>query len=186
MSRIFRNTLGFAVGLIAVSILAVSMGGCSLFAKLESPAALPFDAIAVAVGVDALVGVNLPTQAARAASIKAIAAEILAVDQGTQATVTTLESVAAAKVQALGLPPGDAAASQLLIAGLSAAVNSYVGKLGTSAKANEIQVDVATVLGWVIAECNKYLPATTSDGSSNPFPRFVVVLHDRGYRLARS
>lgn len=167
MSRIFRNTLGFFVGLIAVSILAVSMGGCSLFAKLESPAMQPFDAIAVAVGVDALVGQNIATQAARAASIKAIAQEILAVDQGTLATLATLESVAAAKVQARNLPPGDAAAAQLLIAGLSAAVNTYVGKLGSNARINEVQVDVAAVLGWVIAECDKFLPATA--GSSMPF-----------------
>jgi hypothetical protein len=169
MTRSIRNTLGFMAGLIVVSLIAVGMGGCSLFAKLESPAAQPFDALAVAVGVDALVGTNTATQAARAASIKAIASEILAVDQGTQASLSTLESVAAAKVQARNLPPGDAAAAQLLIASLSAAVNTYVGKLGSNAKVNEVQVDVAAVLGWVIAECNKFLPATTSDGSSTPF-----------------
>lgn len=185
--RSIRNFTGFAIGLIAVASLAVLMGGCSLVSKLESPAAQPFDAIAVAVGVDALVGGNTATQAARAASIKAIAQEVLAVDQGTQATLTTLESVAAAKIQALNLPPGDAAASQLLVAALSATVNAYIGKLGTSAAANEVQVDVAAVLGWVIAECNKYLPAATTDGSSSSFfRRFVLVLRDRSDSFTRS
>lgn len=184
--RSIRNFIGFAAGLIIVATVAACMNGCSLVSKLESPAAQPFDAIAVAVGVDALVGVNLPTQAARATSIKMIAQEVLAADQGTQATLATLESVAAAKVTALQLPPGDAAAANLLIAVLSATVNNYVAKLGTTAIANEVQVDVAKVLGWVIAECNKYLPAATTDGSSNPFPRFVVVVRDRGRDLARS
>lgn len=183
MSRTLRNMSGFMLGICIVALFAVAMGGCSLVAKLESPAAQPFDAIAVAVGVDTLVGTNLSTQAARAASIKAIAAEVLAVDQGTQATLATLESVAAAKVQALNLPPGDAAASQLLIAALSATINTYVGKLGANAKANEVQVDVAAVLGWVIAECNKFLPATA--GSSTPFPELGVV-SDRGIRVAVS
>lgn len=183
MTRSIRNFIGFSLGLIIVAAVAVGMGGCSLVSKLESPAAQPFDAIAVAVGVDALVGVNLSTQAARAASIKAIAQEVLAVDQGTIATLATLESVAAAKVTALQLPPGDAAAANLLVAVLSSTVNSYVGKLEANAKVNEIQVDVATVLGWVIAECNKYLPA--SAGTSTPFPRFVAVVSDRSRYLSR-
>jgi hypothetical protein len=157
---------------LGAALLVVTLGACSLIQKLESPAAQPFDAIAVAVGVDTLVGTNPSVQAARAASIKAIAQEVLAVDTGTQATLTTLESVAAAKVQALKLPPGDAAASQLLIAALSATVNTYVGKLGSNAKANEVQVDVAAVLGWVIAECDKFLPKTASAGPSWSF-RYV-------------
>ncbi len=168
--------------LFAACVLALC--GCSLIQKLESPAAQPFDAIAVAVGVDTLVGTNLATQAARASSIRAIAVEILAVDQGTQATLATLESVAAAKVQALQLPPGDAAASQLLIAALSATINTYVGKLGTNAKVNEVQVDVAAVLGWVIAECNRFLPAAA--GTSTPFRGVVLVVRDRGLGVARS
>lgn len=168
--RTLRNVTSFAAGVLIACFIAACMNGCSLIHKLESPVAQPFDAIAVAVGVDALIGTNPVTQAARAASIKAIASEILAVDQGTLATLATLESVAAAKVQARNLPPGDAAAAQLLIAGLSAAVNTYVGKLGSNARVNEIQVDVAAVLGWVIAECNRFLPATTSESSSTPFP----------------
>jgi hypothetical protein len=167
---------------LGAAVLVAMLGACSLIQKLESPAAQPFDAIAVAVGVDTLVGVNPATQAARAASIKAIALEVQAVNVGTVATLATLESVAAAKVQALQLPPGDAAASQLLIAALSATVNSYVGKLGANAKANEVQVDVGAVLAWVIAECDRFLPKTASAGTSMGFQ---LVIRDRGDYLAR-
>lgn len=167
---------------LAAMVLTV-LSGCGIVSFLEKPAAQPFDAIGVAVGVDALVGVNPLTQAARAQAIKGIAQEVLAVDQGTVATLATLETVAAAKVQALGLPPGDAAASQLLIATLSAAVNAYAGNLGTNAKVNEIQVDIATVLNWVIAECNKFLPASASVGGP-ALPFSVAVLPRRSARSA--
>lgn len=143
--------------LIALVLAAVLLSACSVFSFLESPAAQPFDQVAVAVGVDALVGVNPALKAPRAAAIKQIALEVQAANTGAVATLATLESVAAAKIQALQLPPGDNAAAQLLVATLSASINAYVTRLGTNAKVGEVQADVGQVLTWVIAECSVYL-----------------------------
>lgn len=135
------------VASIAVAMLALS--GCKV---LESPAAQPFDQAAVAVGVDTIVGVNSITKAARAAAIYKIAAEVLAADTGTVATLDQILSVVSAKITVLNLPPGDQAAANLLLAVLEAAINTYVGNLTGGATVQNIQASVAVVCKWVMAE----------------------------------
>lgn len=139
--------------LAATAALALSaLSGCKY---LESPAAQPFDAVAVAVAVDAIVGTNTLTQAARAAAVKKIAAEVLAADTGAIATVASLEALAGSKIALLKLPPGDEAAVNLMLAVLDTAVNTYVSKLTGGGSAANAQVAVATVCTWVIAEATR-------------------------------
>lgn len=138
--------------LALLSIVAVMVCAC---AYLESPAAQPLDAIAVAVAVDTVVGTNTVTQASRASAVKRIAQEVLAADTGVTATVDSLESVAAAKVAALKLPPGDQAATQLFLAILDTAANTYVSKLTGGATAANTQAAIGVVCNWVIAEATR-------------------------------
>lgn len=152
MTRSIRNFVGFAVGLIIVAFFAVSMQGCKY---LESPAAQPFDAIAVAVAVDTVAGTNTVTVAARASAIKAIAQDVLAADTGTVVTIDGLLALATGKVAALKLPPGDAAAAQLFLAVIESAINQYVTTLQGGQSVSNVQTSVATVAGWVIAECTR-------------------------------
>lgn len=137
---------------ILLAVAALTLGGC---AYLESPAAQPFDAIAVAVAVDTVVGTNTATQAVRAAAVKRIAQEVLAADTGAVATVASLEALAGAKIALLKLPPGDAAAVNLMLAVLDTAVNTYIAKVSGGATAANAQVAVATVCTWVIAEATR-------------------------------
>jgi len=153
MTRSIRNFVGFSFGLIAVAALAVSMQGCKV---LESPAAQPFDAIAVGVAVDTVVGTNAATQAARASAVKAIAQKVLAADTGVTATVGNLQALAMAQIAKLNLPPGDAAAADLLVAVLNTAATQYISTL-TAGNANvaNTEVAVAQVCNWVIAEATR-------------------------------
>jgi hypothetical protein len=142
--------------LAAAAFIALSLSACS---TLESPAAQPFDAVAVAVAVDTVVGTNASTAVARASAIKSIAQQVLAADTGATATIASLEAVASAKIVALKLPPGDAAAAALLLTVVDTAVTSYVASktTGTTADANvqAAQVAIATVSNWVIAEATR-------------------------------
>lgn len=144
----------FAVFMLLLCCIAPAffLPGCAV---LESPAAQPFDAIAVSVGVDTVVGTNPVTQAARAASVKRIALLVLAADTGVTATVASLEAIAAAEVAKLHLPPGDQAAAQLLLAVLDTAVNQYVAVKTGGATIQNTQVAIATVCGWVTAEATR-------------------------------
>jgi hypothetical protein len=192
MSRTTPLFLPVLMLLGAIAVL-MTLPGCALVSKLESPAAQPFDQVAVAAGVDAIVmqGATPTVQAARAASIKAIATEVLAADTGTTATLATLESVAQAKVTALALPPGDAAAAALLIASLDAAINTYAGKLTGNAQVAQVQTAVATVLGWVISECNHYIPTAAvippaGGGLAATVASFPVVVRRYGRAVYRA
>lgn len=134
------------------AVAVVSLSAC---AYLESPAAQPLDAVAVAVAVDTVVGTNTVTQAARASAVKKIAADVLAADTGAAATVDSLEAVAAAKVAALQLPPGDAAAAQLFLAIIDTAANTYLAKLTGGATVANTQAAIAVVCNWIIAEATR-------------------------------
>lgn len=138
--------------LALIGVIAAVLCAC---AYLESPAAQPLDAIAVAVAVDTVVGTNTVTQAARASAVKAIAAQVLAADTGTAATVDSLEAVAASKVAALKLPPGDQAAAQLFLAVIDTAANTYLAKLTGGATVANTQAAIAVVCNWVIAEATR-------------------------------
>lgn len=144
------NVRNFAVACIAAC--AVLLSGC---ATLQSPAAQPFDQIGVAVAVDLVVGTNPVTQASRAHAVKDIAQKVLAADTGVVTTVAELQAVALAKVQALGLPPGDAAAAAILLTVVNRAVDHYVASVASGASLGNAQVAISTVCGWVIDESTR-------------------------------
>lgn len=138
--------------LAAMALSVMTLSGCAL---IESPAAQPFDTVAIDVGVDAVVGINPITAAPRAAAIQKIAMEVLAADTGTLVTVDALLTVINGKVAALQLPPGDAEAAALFVAVVETAVNTYVAKLPTNATAANVQAAVGFVAKAVIAETTK-------------------------------
>lgn len=140
---------------VALGVLLVTIGALAGCQYLQSPAAQPFDAIAVSVAVDTVVGTNSVTQAARASAVKDIASKVLAADTGAVATVAELEALAGSKIALLKLPPGDAAAVNLMLAVLDTAVNTYIASLTGGATAQNAQVAVATVCNWVIAEATR-------------------------------
>lgn len=144
----------FTIGL-KLAIASIALCIVSACAYLESPAAQPFDAIAVAVAVDSVVGTNTVTQAARASAVKRIAQEVLAADTGVTATLDNLEGIATAKVAALKLPPGDQAAAQLFLAVLDTAINQYASKVTGGSNVASTQAAIATVCNWVIAEATR-------------------------------
>lgn len=135
-----------------LAAMALSVMTLSACATLESPGAAPFEKVAVDVGVDSLVGVNPITKAARAAAIYKIASEVLAADTGVVTTVDQLLSTINAKVAALGLPPGDQQAALLFTGVVEAAVNQYLSQQIGGATGAQVQVAVATVANWVMAE----------------------------------
>lgn len=137
---------------LALACLIATVVGC---ATLMSPQAAPFEQLGIAVAVDTVVGVNPVTQAARAHAVLDVAQKVLAADTGAVTTVDSLKAVAAARVTELGLPPGDAAAAQILLAVVNSAVDQYVASLTGGASAGNAQVAVATVCKWVIAEATR-------------------------------
>lgn len=141
--------------LLMATMAAIVLCGCSLIQKLESPAAQPFDTVAIAVGVDAIVGTNPLVEVARASAIKQIAVQVLAADTGTLATVDALLVVVNAKVAALNLAPGDQAAAALFLAVVESAINQYTAKLTSTATASNVQAAVSFVAQAVIAECTR-------------------------------
>lgn len=144
--------LALAVLVTVITFGALSLQGC---AYLESPAAQPLDSIAVAVAVDAVVGTNTVTQAARAHAVKDIATQVLAYDTGVVATLAELQTVVAAKIAALHLPPGDQAAAQLFLAVINAAINQYISAHTDGVTLSTAQVAISTVAGWVIQEATR-------------------------------
>lgn len=135
--------------------MAFLVGGCSILTKLESPAAQPFDAIAIAVAVDAVVGTNPVVSAPRASAVKTIAQEVLAADTGTLVTVDALFAVAQSKVAALNLAPGDQAAAALFLAVIKGAADQYTLKATSTANAANAQAAIAFVCNAVIAEATR-------------------------------
>lgn len=153
ISRRFTFSM-FAIMATAIIVATfMSMPGCKV---LQSPAMQPFDAIAVSVAVDTVVGTNPITKASRAAAVKRIATQVLAADTGVMATVDSLAALAGAEVAKLNLPPGDQAAAQLLLAVLDSAANQYIGSLtGGNLDVKNTQVAIGVVCNWVIAEASR-------------------------------
>lgn len=141
--------------LALAALAAVALCGCSLYTKLSSPAAQPFDAIAIAVAVDAVVGTNPVVSAPRAAAVQKIAQEVLAADTGTAVTVDALFAVAQAKVSALNLAPGDGAAAQLFLAVVKGAADQYVAQATSNTNVTQAQAAIAFVCNAVILETTR-------------------------------
>lgn len=143
MTRSLRNCLGFATGLIAISILAVSMGACSLLTKLTSPAAAPV--------VDAAVLVAVATAEAKgvtAAQINSVAKQALAADTGVTGTLAAVSTLVNVQIAKLSLPAADMAAIQIVEVALEAEITA---KIGANANLATAQAAVAEVLNDVIA-----------------------------------
>jgi hypothetical protein len=143
---------------LLLPLLLLNLSGCATLAKLITPAAQPFLQVSVDVAVATAVGNNAATQKARAVQIKAIAADVLTLDTGTQVALSAIQAVVNAKVVALHLPPADLAAAQLLTATLSAVIQTKLN--GTAAG----QVTAATQVA-ISDVCNDVISATSAYGA---------------------
>lgn len=142
------------------ALLALAMvlciPGCAVLTKVLGGAAAPIEQAAVDIAVASAVGTDKTTQAARAKQIAAVATQLLAIDDGSQVTITVLEAALNAKIIALGLPPADQAAAQLLTAAITTAISAELANVTNGAITPTTQVAIATVLGWVITAANAY------------------------------
>lgn len=150
--RSFQSVALSCFAAVLVGFLCTIGVGC---AYLESPAAQPLDAIAVAVAVDTVVGTNSVTQAARAHAVKDIAQQVLAFDGGVMSDLASLNATVSAKVAALKLPPGDQAAAQLFLAVVNVTIQQYITAHGGDANVKNVQIAVSTVAAWVIQEATR-------------------------------
>lgn len=132
------------ITVVLVAALVVSaLAGCSLLAKLGTPAAQPYVTAAVDVAVATAEAKGIP-----AAQINSICKTALAADSGTAATLATVSAVVNAQLAKLKLPAGDLAAAQILEDALSVAIQAQVGANPNVATA---QAAIADVLNAAIA-----------------------------------
>jgi hypothetical protein len=133
-----------AAAALALALFLPLSGCASIQSFLNSPAAVPVEqsVVLVAVGTAESKGIT-------AAEINKVATVALAADQGTQATLGAVSVAVNAELASLNLPAADQAAAGILVAALSAAVEA---KVGTNADVALAQTDVATILGYVIAD----------------------------------
>jgi hypothetical protein len=137
-----KVVIPFALLLLG-GVLAISgMSGCSVFSKLNTPAAQPYITAAVDVAVATAESKGVP-----AAQINAIAKKALAADQGTSATLAAVAAVVNAELIKLNLPGGDLEAAQILEDALSVAIQAQVGANPNVATA---QAAIANVLNAAI------------------------------------
>lgn len=139
-----------AVMLACLVSTVATLSACSTLAKLVTPGAQPFVAAAADVAVATAVSKGISAK-----QIKSIAQEVLAVDQGEAVTLTSIQAFVNTKIAGLNLPAGDVAASQILLAALSEAVQQEIssaqGKITPTT-----QAAIAEVLNDVIVACAAY------------------------------
>ncbi len=155
------KTTRTVAAIAAACLLSVVIGfstGCASLGKLMTPAAVPFVQVAVDVAVAAAVGTDPAAQKTKASQIKAIAQQLLLVDQGEAVTLTALQAIVNAKVASLNLPPADVAAAMLLTQALTDAVTAEISTATQGAVSPATQVAIAQVLNDVIS-------ATTAFGA---------------------
>lgn len=143
MTRSFRNCLGFAVGLLAVSILAISMGCTSVQSFFNSPQSKPVIDAVVLVAV-----ATAETKGVPAEQINKVAKAALAADTGVAGSLAAISALVDQAIAQSGLPAADLAAAKILEVALGAAITAKIGNNQDLAAA---QADVAVVLNSVIA-----------------------------------
>jgi hypothetical protein len=143
------------VGLMA----AIMVSGCASgkLGKILTPTTVLISQIGFDVAVGAVCGADTVAGKAKAATIKTVATELLAVDSGSTAPLVTLEASLQAKIATLNLPPTDSIA----VAALLQVVNQVVANLVTTSSSGTststtpsapmtATVAIATVLQQII------------------------------------
>lgn len=140
-----------------VLVMTLLVSDCATLSKITTPAAQPYIQAAVDVAVATFIGTNPPEQKPRAIQIKAIAQEVLALDEGSVLPITQIEGFVNSKIAALRLPPADVAAAQLLMAAITTTVQVEIQNLSTHGNVtNNTQAAVAQILTDVITATAAY------------------------------
>lgn len=129
--------------MLAMFVLSALTACASVQSFLGSPSGEVVTVAAVDVAVT-----TAEQRGVKAAQINAIAKAVLAADAGATTTLAQITAVASAELSTAGVPAGDVAAYQIL----AAAFDAYlVAKYGSNSTVVNVQVDVATFAGAVIA-----------------------------------
>jgi uncharacterized protein YceK len=75
---------------LALSFAALGLAGCATLSKITTPGAQPYIQAAVDIAVATTIGNNSATQRDRALQIKAIAQQVLEVDEGSVVPLTQI------------------------------------------------------------------------------------------------
>lgn len=129
---------------VILGIGAFSLSACSTVSPaLSSPSAAPYVQAAVDVAV-----ATAESKGITAAQINTIAKQALAADQGSGATLAAISALVDAQIAKLKLPAADQAAADIVVAALSASVQTQLSANPTLAQA---QTAAAVVINDVIA-----------------------------------
>lgn len=143
--------------LVVVALIAL-LNGCSF---LQKPDNAVLQQVAVQYGTAKFVE-GKPVGAERierATQIKSVALLVQSVASADNATVSTLQEFAAAKIAAAHLSPPDAILANALVSVIVAELNVRVADGVLNA---ENRVIVNRLLGWVIDAAGAYIPAVAS------------------------
>ncbi len=138
---------GFARVRMLVALAIVSALGLSACTAIESFLGTPTGADVVTASVDVAVA-TAESKGISAAQINSIAHAALAADTGVSGTLSAVSGLVNTAIVKAKLPPLDAAAADILVTALSAAVQA---KIGNSTSVANAQAAVADVLNAVIA-----------------------------------
>lgn len=148
-----------SIRFMVVVAALVAIAGCATLGQVFTPANAPLVAASIDVAVAVAAGNDAAAAPARANVIRKVAQDLLAVDQGSSATVATVEAALNAEIDKLKLAPVDAAAAKLLTAAFTAAIDAQIQKAIDGKLTPDTRVAIATVLGQIIVATNSYAPA---------------------------
>jgi hypothetical protein len=152
VARLGEKIMRIVHGLTFALFGALAMfAGCATVEKIVTPAAQPFIQAAVDVAVATAVQKGVP-----ALEIKSIAAQVLAVDTGTQVALTAVETIINAKLVSLNLAPADLAAAEILTATLEGVLQLQLSGTAATAVTAQTQVAVADLMNDIIVATSAY------------------------------
>lgn len=160
----------YGVKILAVATLSVLMlGGCASGAlgKLVTPNTVIISQLTFDVAVGAVCGSDTVVGRSKAASIKLVASQLLAVDQGSMVPLSALESTLQAKLATMKLPPADLMAVQELVTVVNQTISNLTQQPATPTSSSTApstvpptqmtaQVAVSTVLQQIINAASAY------------------------------
>jgi hypothetical protein len=145
----------------AMLIAMLCLNGCASLGNMITPTTVLVSQIAIDAAVGAVAGPDTIVGKAKAASIKTVASQLLAIDQGSNVAIAALQAALTAKIAALALSPADALAANSLVIAIDQMVQNMIAKPASStsttpAVAPTAQVAVAQILQEVINACAAY------------------------------
>jgi hypothetical protein len=131
----------------ALAVLSIGMSGCSSGAlgKVFTPNTVLISQIGFDVAVGAVCGSDTAVGKAKAASLKLVATQLLAVDTGSTAPLAALEASLQAKMATLKLPPTDQMAATVLLQVINQTIANLVQKPASSTSTTPTTTMTATV-----------------------------------------